>query len=404
MKKIVLSILFTTLAACINFPTRFERIENNELRPITAVFSPYPEAAPGDTISVNVHFAGNPVVAIDSLLVSFSVLDNVYGINDTFTTIEPVTVLDSSMALPESISISFTIPDDALDDLIEPFLATADSAIESIDPAFAALISPDIIIDQLNNPDTAFWSSIPDSIADGVLAPALEYTAKRGYFFVTARSQNGTVLKSRAEFVIRFNSNFENIPTVSRAIQVNNNPQINWIGVYKVAGDDVFSFDPLDPNFRGTYEFFCFFNRIDSTCPIDSVITIDTGYSYFFAADSGILVLPGGSRDTTRDSYVQQVRGSDTVVLEEYFYQWFYENMDESALPLDSLFVLERFGQNSITRMYPPLDARMNHFRVWLAVYDEYFGEFFRPRGMAHARIEGVLEFTQAYKDNTALQ
>ncbi|MBD3345608.1 MAG: hypothetical protein GF401_11150 [Chitinivibrionales bacterium] len=401
MKKPLALILFAFLLSCFNFPTRFERIVNDELRPVTAVFSPYSEAAPGDTLSVKIHFAGNPVIAVDTMMVSYSVLNNVYGINDTFTNVEAVQMIDSTMALPESVEISFVVPDTKLDDLLAPFVARTDSALRAIDPALAEMVPPNILIEQLTNPDPAFWDAIPDSFINTMIAPALEYITKPAYFFITARSHNGIVLESRAEFVVRFNTNFKDIPKLSQAIQVNNNPEVRWMGVYKVEGDNVFSFDPLE--FTGEYEFFCFFNEADQSCTFDSVILIDTGYSYFIAADSGIVQTDAGL-DTTRDAYIQKVNGKDTIVLEEYFFQWFYENLDESTLPQDSLFILERFDQDPIARIYPPLDTQMRHFKVWVAVYDEFFGEFSRPRGMTLRQIEGVLEYTDAYKNQVALK
>jgi len=390
------SIAAAVLLSCINFPVRFERIEGDAFRPLTAVFKPQAEAAPGDTLTMIAHFAGNPVRSIDSLQITYRPVRNIFETVDTFTNLDPLRIVDSTHHLPDSLIVRFVIPDTVLD---EGLAGQLDEL--PLSPGQRREMSNLIASFSSGSIDLSVLGAVPDSVLHGLIIPALQTLGTRANVFVNATSRNGTTLPCRYEFTVRYHSRFQDIPVLADRLAVNRNPGIRWLGVYRVEGKNIYGFHPSKKSFRGTYTLDYLYHAFDSSLEVDTIV-IDTGYTYFMAADSGIMAdAPPGAPDTTRDLFHLVTPDRDTMLMEEFYYRWFYRNLDEAELPLDSLFVIAG-GGTSIARMLPSLDTSMRRFKVWLAVYDELIGDYKRPRGMTVLQEEGVLRYTKAYRDKIA--
>jgi hypothetical protein len=383
----------TIVCSCIGFPVRFERIEDKALRTVAAVFTPRPDVAPGDTATEHLSFAGNPVVAIDSIRATFSVLTNLYGSTDTFLDIAPLAIIDSTASLPDSLAFSFQVPDSVFDRSIRQ-LGLPDSLVNQLD-AMVALVK---------SGDTAFFDSLPPPLLMQI-AQTLKLLSQKAYVFVTARSENGDRLRIRAEFTVRYNSLLQTIPQFAAIMPVNENPRIHWLGVYAVQGRNAANFNPLSPAFVGKFRLHYLYNDRYADSVADTIL-IDSGYTYFAAADSGMVTRFDSSvgkwvTDTSRQKVlVKNTRGIDTLVLEDFVYRWFYENIDGSDLPLDSLLMVSGFADGWLVSLLTPLDTAMHRFRLWADVYDQLYGEeasLNRPRGMAAVTGAGYFRYTAAY-------
>jgi len=378
------------LCSCIGFPVRFERIEDNALRAVAAVFTPRPDVAPGDTVTEHLSFAGNPVVAIDSIEATFSVLANLYGSTDTFLDIAPLVCVDSAAYLPDSLAFSFQVPDSVFNRSIRQ-LGLPDSLVNQLH-AMVALVK---------SGDAAFFDSLPPPLLMQI-AQMLTALSQKVYVFVIAHSENGDELRIRAEFTVRYNSLLQRIPRFAAIMPVNENPRIHWMGVYKVRGRNVANFNPQKPGSGDTLRYL--YNDLHPDSVADTLM-IDSGYTYFAAADSGMVTWYDSGAgtwvtDTSRQAVlVKNTRGIDTLVLEDFVYRWFYKSIDGSDLPLDSLLMVSSFG-GGLANLLPPLDTAMHRFRLWVDVYDQLFGEegsFNRPRGMASASGAGYFRYSDAY-------
>jgi len=94
--------------SCVDpFSTRYERIDADRVRPIALVFEPA-EAAPGDTVTMNVWFAGEPVTDLN-WTASFDYIFNQFGIDtalDTFSLVSSMYyVAGSDTLIPAADSL-----------------------------------------------------------------------------------------------------------------------------------------------------------------------------------------------------------------------------------------------------------------------------------------------------------
>jgi hypothetical protein len=401
------ALLIALIVGCTPFPTRFDRIEDDKLRPLAAVYTPRPEAAPGDTLTATFYFAGNRVVSVDSIMVSYNVVNNIYGSVDTATELQPAQILDSSGHLPDSLAITFRVPGNVFETEMMPD-GKFDQTLRSFGVPDSLLAVGHQIVTALDSGNTALLSAVPPSLLM-MAAPAFQLIlSKPAYFFITAHSENGMTLKTRAQFTVRYNTRLQKLPALSVPFAANENPEVRWVGIYAVKGKVSGMFHPSKSEFDGRYSLHYFHNELHPDSVVDTMV-IDTGYTYFAAADSGIVALIDSAGNLIQDTSRQWVhtltmQNIDTLVQEGFSYRWFYENLDPAALPIDSLLVLPGGMINSsIIPLMPPLDTKMRHFKIWVAAYDNMDGEFNRPRGMTLRSIEGYFSFTDAYKRRIAL-
>jgi len=201
-----------------------------------------------------------------------------------------------------------------------------------------------------------------------------------------------------AQCIFRYN------PLLTGLFPVNNNPQIRWLGVYRVTGNDVTGFSPESDRFDGRYELIYLYNEYDPASVVDTLV-IDDGYTYYLAGDRGINAYTDSAGttmyDTTIDFVTWDLGDTVLVVKETYEYQWFYQNVDEGSSNPDSLLYLDDMDAwPSLTLLQPPLVTSMRRFRVWLVVYDDWEDETNSARGYAMRAVDGVFSYTSAYENS----
>jgi hypothetical protein len=415
MKKIF-SVIFLLIFLCSPFSTRYERIEPNALRNLAVVYQPYPEGAPGDTVHVAAYFGGDSAVSA-SWTVSYDVVTNSYG-TDTFLNLKDLPQINPSPHLPDSLDFFFKVPDSvfyttaAIQEQQLAFIRPAlPSGMRSMTKNEMADFLHDIA--QVNFYDStglgafmAAWGaklgvgapgSQPLDSAIAAAAVLINTFSIKAYLFADVRAKDGKRLKVKSDFVIRYNSRFRGQPMVAAFVPVNTNPRIRWLGVYRVKGGGML-FSPNDPDFTGKFSLQYLYNELYPDSVADTVV-IDTGYSYYIGADSGIVSYMRNDTlvsDTSRDKICSP---AGTCQLETFWYDWFYQNLalDSVTLPLDSLVTAARTSE-PVTMMLPSADPHMTAAYFWVVVYDEYLGQFNRPLGMCKRGAPCYFKYTDAYK------
>jgi hypothetical protein len=389
MKK--LSLIFISaflLLQCGTFPNRFDRIEATVIRPIGFVYDPYAEGAPGDTIHLHAYFGGDPIVKT-SWQLSYNDLKSLSGGQDTVVNYAPLTTFGLTSNLPDSLDFSFVIPDTAFfltQAITQQALATLKKSLPAAmatmtQQGFAAFLRA-LGATNINDPAAVAlflqqWgptlgiatssSSAMDSLVS-VAGKVLSVFSIQGVLLATVQDSVGHQLQIRGQFTIRYNRHFQNTP-FDTLIPVNHNPTMNWVGIYKIKSNSASGFDPGDSILGGRYTPQYLYNSLSPVAIADTVL-IDTGYTYFFAADSGInTVVSNGVTvtDTTRDKFffVDAQTGRDTFQLETWFYDWELqdENLDSVTQPLDSLLLFSPGssggggGEESYMKVLPSLDT-----------------------------------------------
>jgi hypothetical protein len=398
--RLLPAILLPVMLLCgIQFPTRYERIENDRVRGIAFVFDnkTLAEASPGDTVTLHAYFAGERVSDIQ-WTVATQVISDIFA-GDTFGD----TVSLSTFMVPgryqeyfggntDSAVMDFVIPADVIR---KQFNNT--SAVSSLIPSQAASLVPPSIssapVSALLNVFDSTAAKIPNRIAElqndsayrwlasslqsyGIglagIEPLLQIFSVSMKIFALV---NGQYLKE-STFTVRYNGKFHYLEP---AIPVNRNPVINWIKVCRLEkGAKITFFDPLKDA-----------DMVDAVFPLDSIndsIPIDNGYRYFLVCDSAVASLDSGYSLT-----------NGNVERENLMCRWFFRNEDPAAgVPLDSLMGIGQSSSNAV-ELLPPVDIRMQSFSLWLVGFDEFLGERLRPRGFTYLYRHGVFKYSEAY-------
>jgi hypothetical protein len=440
----VFTIIMAAGFCCEQFPTRYDRIESNVIRSTGFTYDPYAEGAPGDTICVRAYFPGQAVSSV-SWQMSYSHIYDIYAETDTVLDVFDLPSYHLESHLPDSMDVSFTIPDSVF------FLTKGISSrnltyLKSMLPSsmqqmtqqdFAALLHDVTAIDFADTSSIAVFLSrwgatmginptSPTALSSlaATVGPIIKTFSIPAVIYANTVSETGKRLRVMGEFTIRCNRRFQNTLFAS-SVPVNHNPTLRWIGIYTVKGNKVSDFSPYNAAYTGTFSLSYFHNEIFPDSVIDTVL-IDTGNSYFLAADSGIMAyhlraadsirgtdtlwrsVPPDSVvfDTTLDKVYYTKNGRDTFELETDLYDWLYQNIatDSVTLPVDSLLALSPGsedgggGEPPIIQMLPSLDTKMTHARIWVRVYDNAVGELNRPAGFAIKNIDIFFEYSVPYQ------
>ncbi|MBN2035188.1 MAG: hypothetical protein JW768_00465 [Chitinispirillaceae bacterium] len=440
------ALLVVSALLCEPFPTRYDRIEDNAVRSTGFTYYPYAEGAPGDTIRIRAFFPGKPVTSV-SWQMSYSRVFNVYASRDTVLDVFDIDAIAVSDRLPDSVDITFAIPESTFFYTKAILQQALDLCKSRLPAGMRNMTQQDLagLLLDFGNTDlgdaaalAAFldrWSATLDVTMDDPalmetlteVGTALLYTfSVSGVVYANATAGDGSRLRVKGEFTIRYNRRFQNT-VLAPLVPVNRNPALRWVGMYTVQGSNVYSFSPSDRDFDGKVTFSYLYNELFPDSAVDTVV-IDTGYSYFLAADSGIMsyTLHRGDsvqindttwlvldHDTTIiDTALDRITftnssGRDTFELETVYFDWQYQNLalDSVTEPLDSLLFLfpgstnGGGGQSSIVKMLPSLDPRMNRARIWVTAYDYLLGEYNRPSAFATRNVEIGFSYTAAYKN-----
>jgi hypothetical protein len=173
---------------------------------------------------------------------------------------------------------------------------------------------------------------------------------------------------------------------------VNKNPSIAWMGIIAVPTVD---FKGADSLLTSGYTLRYLYDPAHPDSVRDTV-TIDSGYTYLVAADSG-----AGQREIYH--YLTLKDNSIGVDTESFNYSWFYTNLDyNGGMVMDSLIMFGGGGSRSMRTLLPPVDTAMHRFVLYVAVRDRRSQDPNATPGEAFESAGGYLSYTPAYARNAA--
>ncbi|MBD3418807.1 MAG: hypothetical protein GF398_01695 [Chitinivibrionales bacterium] len=393
--------------SCTSWPTRIERIDYDRPRVVDFVYKNLSasdtaicEAAPGDTMLLEAWFSGDEIWSLE-WEISWDVFVGIYG-DDTarniiaLQTIEEYSIQDTTRFTDatQGRALKFVIPPDIMltnqsvsRELLELTgfskneLIGIIEQIRSVDPATLAA-------------DTQFQAIVPLLDKFGPLAMSALTVPVR--VFVTL---NGNY-KTRSDFSVRYNRHFTWVP----GVYVNRNPEVHFIGICKVKNPPPGDFRVGDMDENDTT--FCLYlrgaadpARMGSNITFRDTILIDKGYSYFMACDTGFF-----SGVDMRDTAVRVSFDSTTnepileTAQEDWRSRWFIQHPE---ITIDTGYY-EDFAKlnntgNFYDQLFPPLDGNITGMRIWMQLFDTFFGERLRPYGSELAETMVYFEYTRQY-------
>ena len=107
-KRWLVVVCIAAAMQCGQFPTRYDRIETDKIRPIGLVYTPFAEGAPGDTIHVRAYFGGKKIVST-SVQMSYSVLSSVTSQNPVILDVFDLPTTSLTQHLPDSMDFDFAV-------------------------------------------------------------------------------------------------------------------------------------------------------------------------------------------------------------------------------------------------------------------------------------------------------
>jgi hypothetical protein len=355
------------LVGCVNFLSKFEDIEANKTRPIAVVVEPA-EAAPGDTVHVKYYgFSPDPsnVSLHWTAVLDFSL--SAYGNADA----ESHYVNLDNMMLPGSKpdDFYFVVPDSTL--LYSTYLKGMMQA---------AWNTSQLTLEQANALlKTAAATNAPlpsplDSIADMIGAKI------KIMVHISAEIQLDVFKYMTIRYSRRLFSPNTNI-----------NPFARWIQVCTADTSKLLSFDSIDRHPHTAQYLFSRQNTVNDT------VVIDSGKSYFIVADSCI---DGTDTLMQQYSYLSLISGKSFTQRENYYYQWFYKDLDyTSSMKYDSLILFQGGNErgNAVGFM-PPVDTAMHHFKFYMVMRDSRAD--FEAVGENEYEVTGYFKYTDRYARN----
>jgi hypothetical protein len=385
------------LLACTQFPTQLGYISDQKIQTVGFVFtnstvhSQCTEGAPGDTMHLHAHFAGEPIRNYAcSISTQYSITQ--YG-SDTAINFKPV--LDPfDTVTPDSVCLSFVIPQNffaAAGPLIKAVLASIPDSLRApynLDSARINSVPPS----QLPAFAGLFLTTTDFSTVDTSLCKQIAYLAEllSGQTVLHFAANGGYTITRN--IIVRYNSHIRN----NRFVFVNNNPDSWWIAVYKVKNRNNPYFGPADLDSNDTM--ICLYAKDTSllTGPkrLTDTVLIDTGFTYYAAGDSGRI----NSRNNCDSVLTKNGKGEDTIVAENYSYLWFYQpdtTETNDLNPLNALSISNDRGYYS--SLAPPLDTAMHNFTIWARVSESASGELNGPTSVSVRQVSVVFEYSEMY-------
>ncbi len=379
---------------CVQFGNSFERIDNDRLRLLDMVYEPA-EAAPGDTVKITAVFAGQEVHASDlQWKVSYNLPYNALGA-DTALDIGPLeyTEVPESWSSPNTFTVAVKtkipndimyrssmipenlvdlVPENLKDELPAEMRLPKSDLLQSLDSTrqVAELLRP--LVESDPSGVDGFLDSIGmvDSVRSiyGVMAQLLTirmriYVDVKNSFFV------------ESDYTVRYNGVFHDFPGFN--VYANTNPVIAKMGVYKVKGAGLVTYDPeLHTQECDT---FWFAEPGDTT----TEIPVEDGYSYFVVTEA--------DQADSAVSFERALEGLPANAVERFGYEYFFE-LDpgqSDGVPADKLMGITNLVGNKIQLLTPPADTTIQDFVLWVQVHDSYPGVVFRPYGSYLHEVRG---------------
>jgi hypothetical protein len=403
MKKVILAFLAGTalFLGCSSWPTNFERIDHDNSRVLDFVYkncidSTICEAMPGDSVRLYAYFSGEEITDIE-WKISFNVFENIYG-EDTALDIKQFehTTIDPDMSGFSEATYGFGFQFKIPDDIMYTSKSIKDELISATGLNKYVLLG---FMDTLTAIDTSLWSTIPEFQQ---YLPMIQKDAPLLMQVLTAPIRifarvNG-LYDIESDFIVRYNRSFQHFENVN----VNHNPKINFVGLYKLKDASAVEFDT--DNMTDNDTTICLFlaDSADTASMGKNIIYTDTilidlGYRYYVTVDSGLF-----NGVNQKDNGVSvDMSGSITSGIETFFTQWFFQH-DKSEITnvdVDDLMILNTSG-NFLDRIFPPLDGWVKKTTLWVQVYDYFLGERFRPYGSSLREVNINFKYSNAYLDS----
>jgi hypothetical protein len=366
-RAVGLGVLLLSSVLCTNFPTPFENIvADQKIRPFAMVCDP-PEAAPGDTVSVRLYYYDPPG---DRPAIHWKLsLD--YGTDLRNGEFEKHVVNLDSMMLPGSApdSFRFQVPDSVF------FYSTQMSELASnpkINPAHLTIALAD--------------SLLRTAASAGVSTPQLIALADNFSCRLKLRAQMRSAISVDVTMLLQisYGGRLKNP-------DVNTNPVINWMGILKVPTANYTSIDSLAGS-GATLQYLYNSAHLDS---VRDTVVIDSGFTYFVAADSG-----DGHHQIYR--YFSLQDNAMEVDTESYNYSWFFTNLDySSGMIMDSLIMFGQGRAGAVRSLLPPVDTAMHRFALYVVVRDARRSDPNATPGEAFIQANGYFSYTDAYARST---
>lgn len=345
-KNILFLAVMALLTACTDFPSRYENIDGNKVRPLAIICEP-PEAAPGDTVRISLVCKSEKAYSLRWKVV----LDYGYDLYGRDIIERHIVELNST-----DTSFLYVIPDSAL--LYNTFLRQT----FSLDTAASMGLT-------LEEADALL--KILDSVPDTLLPLIDNFGCKLKLY---AEIQSDVEIEAYRYLTVRYSSRF-NSPVTNR------NPVISWVGLYKVKGKNLNSPDSI---WSRQHDFQYLYNTLNPAL-VQDTIQVDEGYTYFLVSDSSSI---------QSYPYFSEREQGIKIVEELYDYDWLYTNLGyASGMEMDSLIMIQRAGDGPYAVLLPPVDTRMASFRIYNLIRDERHDDPLSSSGTAYCDFSGVFVY-----------
>lgn len=351
---------------CSQFPSRYENIDQSKTRPFAIICDPA-DATPGDTVHVRLmQFTPVDSPAMNWTL-SLDYAEDEYGRN----ILESHVVDLNSMMLPGAMvsDFRFVLPEST-------FLFSTMLQRTFNQPAFfggVGIAGIDSLL-KLNR-------SSPDSLPSELRVAIDDIACK---VRLRVHVQADVDLEIFKDLLVRYSHAYA-------SANQNVNPVLHWVGVFRVERSHLSDPDSIE-DYPHSFQYL--YNALDPASVSDTV-EIDTGCTYFFAADSGI-----NGTDTSLQHYRYFSTRSSVYKtgMEEYYYDWFYTNLDyQAGMEMDSLIMIPGDRSRYVTGMLPPVDTAMHNFKIYTVVRDRRVNQPMFTTGVAYAEVQGYFRYSDAY-------
>ncbi len=371
MLKVYLLLTFCFMfLSCSDFPSRFDRLDGNKIRPLTIICEP-PEVSPGDTVKVKL--VGEFPFGIPDIkwTVAFDFKED-QSANDAYE--RNVVPVESLLYMPENvdkeISFSFVIPDTAL------LLASSFKT----NPAIAALgITPDSL--------NTLLSTIP-AIQFLPLAIAENLSLIGARIKLRAHMVQGITLDITKPLTVRFLRKF-NLPNSNRNPATPLSMHLIRVKSTKMVNTDSLSnyeYDSLMLQSTGMGEF----PQIREFVGVPDTIKIDKKYQYFIRVDTAAIT-------AQRYPYFSIITNKWEEGEEEVVdCSWFSQNMDEEpGMVRDSLVLMAGMrGFGGFTQQFlPSVDKSLNKVRFHVVIRDRRDVDPFKSTGTTYMWAEMYFKY-----------
>jgi hypothetical protein len=379
------------LMHCIEFPIQYERIEHDKVRLLDFIYEPA-EAKPGDTVTVKALFAGKKITPDEiSWRVSYKMARNIYGTDTTYEE-QPLDGEEEQCDFSDKtscISKRFVIPVDCIEQspmIQNDWISQVPEGLRTMIPEeYTRLSKTEIIklVDSLAcdiNPaslheDTASIQKYYPGLLPHLPLLVQLLTVKIRLFAEIINDH-----RILSDYSVNYAGALSQLPGVP--LFENHNPVIDSIGIYKVKGAGLMTFDASDKDVT-------YFSFSDSASSIPE-IKVEKGYSYF------IDVWVSG-RDTVF-TLGDITKNESSLRREDLSAEWFFQmgkEETEDFTPNDMMNISALGDLRGV--FFPPRVKEIRKFTIWVQVTDSKLGVLNRSQGSSVAEVNGHFSYSDEF-------